>query len=220
LWPVFAAYLIIAYPFAYFMSAKNTYRFVFRPVTNLLFFCLKIFEKIDYEIKNLDILKEAVNDGPVIIGCNHQSIWETFVFSKLFTELSIVIKKELLDIAIARMYFKKLGCIVINRESSVSSIRTLLKSGRRSIDRNVSILIFMNGTRSSNSGDDYKVGVFALYEYLKTPVVIASVDSGKCWPRKAHVKKPGTIILEFKKIIKPGFDKNSFLNSLKHEQDF
>jgi 1-acyl-sn-glycerol-3-phosphate acyltransferase len=200
------------------MNASSACRFVFRPITNLLFWSLKVFEKIDYKIENLDILKEAASNGPIIIGCNHQSVWETFVFSKLFGELSIVVKKELLNIPIASIYFKRLGCIAINRERGASSIRTLLKRGLQSINNGVPILIFINGTRSSgqDGNDNYKVGIFALYNYLKVPVVSASVNSGKCWPRKAHVKKPGTITLSFKSVINPGLDKDSFLETLKN----
>ncbi|MDR0695786.1 MAG: 1-acyl-sn-glycerol-3-phosphate acyltransferase, partial [Holosporales bacterium] len=88
-------------------------------------FCLRVTTSIRYTIKNF----EKIPKGPVIIGCNHQSTWETFIFSLLFDELAIVIKQELLRKPIAGLYFKKLGCIPVNRASPILAIKTILEHG-------------------------------------------------------------------------------------------
>ncbi len=207
------------YPIIYFSNnQKFAYKIAFKPVCNLTMFCLKIFNNIDYKIENLDILKDNIKNGPIIIGCNHQSAWETFIFAKLFDKLSIVIKKELLNVPIAGIYFKKLGCIAIDRSSSIKSIKDLMKYGKISSEKNVSILIFPNGTRSEYGEDvEYKSGLYAMYKYLNIPILPAKVDSGKFWPRRSFKKNPGTITMSFKNLIHPGLSKEDFMQTFENE---
>jgi 1-acyl-sn-glycerol-3-phosphate acyltransferase len=211
-WPACAAYLTILYPLVLFSSGGIAHRFGYRQVTNLLIFCLRTLAKVDYQVKNLEVLRSAIENGPVIIGCNHQSTWETFIFSKLFESLSIVVKKELLNVPVAGLYFKKLNCIAIDRSSPVRAIRDLMKFGKESVNNGSSILIFANGTRSSVDEEvEFKSGIYAMYKYLNVPVVPANVDSGKCWPRRSFSKNPGTIHLRFGKPIPPGLAKQDFI---------
>jgi 1-acyl-sn-glycerol-3-phosphate acyltransferase len=169
---------------------------------------------IKYEIKNYEKLPQ----GPFIIGCNHQSTWETFIFSVLFDELAIVIKKELLKTPIAGLYFRKLGCIPVDRTSPIVAIKTLLKYGKTANQNGKSILIFPNGTRASSNDDvEYKSGIFALYKTLEIPVIPVKVDSGRCWPRQSFKKRPGTINLNFRKIIPIGASKKEFFSKFEVE---
>ncbi|MBQ9334925.1 MAG: 1-acyl-sn-glycerol-3-phosphate acyltransferase [Alphaproteobacteria bacterium] len=208
---IFILYIAIMYPITYFCSPKMTLKLSYRPVTKWLLVCLKYFAKIDYKITGLD----NVPAGQVIIGCNHQSAWETFIFSILFDNLSIVIKKELLDKPIAGLYFRRLGCIPIDRTSPIKAIKTLLKSGKSAYQAGNSILIFPNGTRASaNEHTEYKSGIFALYKSLGIPVIPVHVNSGKHWARNSFKKIPGTINLNFKPAIQPGLDKEEFFTQL------
>lgn len=211
-WPVFAGYITIAYPFALFFSQKQATVVVYRKIAKWMLFCLKHISGVGYEVRNIDVLREQLKKGVAIIGCNHQSAWETFAFAVIFDEVATVIKKELLRIPIAGTYFKKLGCIPIDRASPISAIRGLLKYGKIAREKKQSILIFPNGTRSSASEHvEFKSGIFALYNSLKIPVIPAAVNSGKCWPRRSFKKKKGTIILDFKSPILPGLSKEDFM---------
>lgn len=206
-WPIFILYLALFYPIIYFSSEKTTLRLGYIPVTKWLFFCLKHFAKIDYKVLN----KEKIPEGQIIIGCNHQSAWETFVFSLLFDNLVSVVKKELLKKPIAGIYMKRLKCIPVDRESPVKAIKTLIKYSKIAYDDGKSILIFPNGTRSSDEEHtEYKSGIYAIYRSLGIPVVPAHVNSGKYWPRNSFKKNPGTIILDFKEPIYPGLSKEEF----------
>lgn len=219
-WPGFALYLTVSYPFIFFMNQRNTYKFGFKVVTKWLLLCLSFFVNLKYRIENISLLKETLQRGPVIIGCNHQSTWETFIFSLLFDRLSIVIKKELLKVPIAGLYFRRLLCIPIDRSSPIKAIKDLMKYGKKSVDDNISILIFPNGTRSAPEEDaEYKGGIYAMYRYLNIPVIPAHVDSGKFWPRRSFKKNPGTITLSFKVPIQPGLGKEEFMNRFKTEVD-
>ena len=204
------------YPIIYFCSPEMTLRLSYRPVTKWLLFCLKNFAKIDYKITGLD----NVPSGQVIIGCNHQSAWETFIFSLLFDNLAIVIKRELLNKPIAGLYFKRLGCIPIDRSSPIKAIKTLLKSGQIAYKEGRSILIFPNGTRASASEKtEYKSGIFALYKSLSIPVIPVHVNSGKHWARNSFKKIPGTIKLDFKAAIQPGLNRGEFFKQLEEMLD-
>ena len=209
-WPLFALCITIMLPVTYFASQQFVFVYIYRVCTQYLLFCLKYICNIKYKIENKEYLK---NDTLVIIGCNHQSVWETFIFSLLFNELSIVIKKELLDIPIAGLYFRRLGCIPIDRSSPICAIKTLVKSSEIAYKKKQNILIFPNGTRNiDDDSTEYKVGIYAIYNHLNLPVVPAHVDSGKCWARKSFIKKPGTITLKFNEPIEPGLDKEEFMD--------
>ncbi|MBR1944220.1 MAG: 1-acyl-sn-glycerol-3-phosphate acyltransferase [Alphaproteobacteria bacterium] len=198
-------------PITYFASQKFVHVYIYRICTQYLLICLKYICNIEYKIENKEYLKR---DTLVIIGCNHQSAWETFIFSLFFDELSIVIKKELLDLPIAGLYFRRLGCIPIDRTSPIVAIKTLVKSSNIAKIKNQNILIFPNGTRSvDDEHTEYKVGIYAIYSHLNVPVIPAHVDSGKCWARKSFLKNPGTITLKFNKPIEPGLSKEEFMNT-------
>ena len=172
---------------------------------------------MDYTIEHAEILKYIESNTPVIIGCNHQSTWETFIFSLYFDNLAIVIKQELLNIPIAGLYFKKLGCLPIDRSHPIAAIRSLLHYGQQAIDQNQNILIFPNGTRSENA--EYKSGLFALYKQFDLPVVPIYVNSGKFWARHSFKKLPGKIVVSIKPPILPGLPKNAFWKEFNKEMD-
>jgi 1-acyl-sn-glycerol-3-phosphate acyltransferase len=174
-------------------------------------FCLRRIVNIDFEIRNIERIKDTIGDSHFIIGCNHQSSWETLIFADIFDDLAVVVKKELLNIPIAGLYFRRMGCIPVDRKSPVSSIRSLLKYGKIANENNESILIFPNGTRSSvDEKAEYKSGVFSLYKSTGMPVVPVHVNSGTYWPRRSFKKTSGTIIISFKYPILPGLNKDEF----------
>lgn len=219
-WPAFGGLLTVMYPIIYFSSQKTSFKLVYRPGAKLLIFCLKYIAGIKCEFKNVEILKKTLEKSPVIIGCNHQSAWETFVFATLFETVSIVVKQELFSVPIAGLYFKKLECIPIDRSSPVKSIKSILKFGKIAFQKKQSILIFPNGTRQSpDEHTEYKSGVFALYKSLEIPVIPAHVNSGECWPRRSFKKIKGTITLDFKNPITPGLTKEEFFKTFEERMN-
>jgi 1-acyl-sn-glycerol-3-phosphate acyltransferase len=206
-WPVFIMYIFIMYPLAAVLSPRNVLLLVYRPVTRWLLFCLEKIAGVGYEIRNIENLPKE----PCIIGCNHQSTWETFIFSLLFSNLSIVIKRELLKKPIAGLYFRRLGCIPIDRSSPVLAIKTLVKYGGEAHRSGNNILIFPNGTRdSAGTQVEYKGGIYAIYKATGAQVVPVGINSGTHWPRRSFRKIPGTIVLDFKEAIPPGLERSAF----------
>jgi 1-acyl-sn-glycerol-3-phosphate acyltransferase len=207
--------MILLYPLA-LRPSRAVALHVSRTLAKWLTFCLKHITKINYEIKNWNLLEEVTKQSRVIIGCNHQSSWETFIFPMLLDDLSIIIKRELSSVPIAGLYCRRLGCIPIDRASPILAIKSLLKFGRIAIDGGNNILIFPNGTRSSvDEETEYKSGIFALYKTLNIPVIPAGVNSGQFWPRRSFLKFPGTITLTFYEPILPGLDKDEFMAAFK-----
>ncbi len=56
----------------------------------------------------------------------------------------------------------------------------------------------------------------ALYQALEVPVVPVALNSGRFWGRRAFLKHPGVITIEYLDPIPPGLDRKAFLRQLEH----
>lgn len=184
---------------------------VFKGWTHCTMFFSKIIIGLTYQEKNKHFLEEAVKNGPVILACKHQSAWET-IFCSLFTnKFVIVLKKALLFTPIHGMYLLKLNSIFLDRTQGIKSLRKLLKNCKKSISNNQSILIFPEGRRGVyGEPGEYQSGIVAIYRDLNVPVIPIGLNSGKFWPRRARVKKPGCIVVEYGKPIPPNLPREEF----------
>jgi 1-acyl-sn-glycerol-3-phosphate acyltransferase len=91
-------------------------------------------------------------------------------------------------------------------------MRTMLKVAREHVDHGRSIAIMPEGTRiAPGRKGRYHTGVAALYRHLDLPVVPVALNSGLFWGRRAFVKRPGVITLEFLDPIRPGLDRQAFM---------
>lgn len=167
-------------------------------------------------IKVSIINKNKVPDGPCIIACKHQSVWETTIFHGTLPDPAVVLKSELLDIPFFGIYTQKLEMIPIDREAGTASMRKMLKAAKIAVKKNRPIVIFPEGTRVSNEGEaDIKAGIYGLYSLLKIPVVPVALNSGKYWPITSYLRFPGTIKMEYLDAIEPGLGKEIFMEKLK-----
>jgi 1-acyl-sn-glycerol-3-phosphate acyltransferase len=153
--------------------------------------------------------------GPAIIACKHQSTWETIAFTLLFSDIAIVLKRELLFIPIVGWAMARAGNIAVARGDGASALRGLVKQARAAIADGRSIVIFPEGTRVA-PGDrrPYQVGTAALYRQLGVPVVPVALNSGLFWGRRQWIKRPGTITLEVLPPIAPGLRREAFMETL------
>jgi 1-acyl-sn-glycerol-3-phosphate acyltransferase len=77
------------------------------------------------------------------------------------------------------------------------------------------IIIFPEGTRvAPGAHKPYQPGIAALYGQLGVPVVPVALNSGLYWGRKAWMKKPGRILIEYLPPIPPGLDRKTFMAEL------
>lgn len=176
-------------------------------------FLLKHVTGIDYRI----IGAENLPSTPAVYASKHQSAWETLFLSRYLDYPAFVLKKELLSIPLFGWFIAKAGMIAIDRKAGASALRSMARQATETLEAGRSILIFPEGTRvAPGQSHPYQPGVAALYTQLKVPVVPVALNSGLYWGRKAFIKQPGTIVVEFLPPIPPGLDRKAVLKELEN----
>lgn len=174
----------------------NGLMFLFRTVVNL---------------KYVERGRENIPEGPCIVICNHQSLWETVALSTIFPDASFVAKIEVLQIPIVGWFLAKYPMIALDRSARPSAVRKLLAASASTISEGRKIIIFPEGTRSdANEPVKFKGGVTALYARLGVPALPVALNSGVFWPGRKLMKYDGTITVSYLPRIEPGLDSNEF----------
>ena len=169
---------------------------------------LKVICGITYDIRG----RENLPQGPVLIASKHQSAWDTVIYWMLLKRPVFVLKRELIFIPIFGWQLLLLGSIYIDRKAGASAMKRMLREAKARVADHSSIIIFPEGTRTvPGTVNTYHPGVAALYQSLNIPVVPVALNSGQHWGKKAFVKKPGVIVLEFLPPIAPGMKGRDFL---------
>ena len=158
---------------------------------------------------------ENIPSTPCLIASKHQSAWDTTVFFSIIPKASIVVKKELLKLPIFGWYLKKLEEIPIDRSAGGAALREMVRASKVALGKGRHIIIFPEGTRINISKKKkFQPGVYALYSMLNVSVVPVALNSGYFWPRHTHIRKPGTIVLEFLPPISGKMTKEDFMKKL------
>jgi 1-acyl-sn-glycerol-3-phosphate acyltransferase len=172
---------------------------------------LKHVVGIDYRIAGAENLPAM----PAVYAAKHQSAWETLFLSRYLGFPAFVLKKELLSIPLFGWFLKKAGMIAVDRKAGASALRSMARQATETLESGRSILIFPEGTRvAPGQTRPYQPGVAALYTQQKVPVVPVALNSGLYWGRRAFIKKPGTIVVEFLPPIPPGLDRKTLMREL------
>jgi 1-acyl-sn-glycerol-3-phosphate acyltransferase len=153
--------------------------------------------------------------GACIVACKHQSAWDTIVWHALLDDPAIVMKKELLSIPFYGWYSVKARMIPVDRKAGASAMRAMLRAAQAAADLGRPIVIFPQGTRvAPGAAAPYQPGVAALYRGLNLPAVPVALNSGRFWPRRGFLRRPGTVVLEFLEPIPPGLARDAFMAAL------
>ena len=162
---------------------------------------LRTIVGLDHEIRGLDRLPS----GGCIVAMKHQSAWDVLIVPVVLRDPACVLKRELLFVPFYGWYAGRAGSIAIDRTAGASALRRMVAAARPVAAQGRPIVIFPEGTRVAPGAHvPYLPGVAALYQALALPLVPAAVNSGYFWGRRAFVKRPGRIILEFLEPIPPG----------------
>jgi 1-acyl-sn-glycerol-3-phosphate acyltransferase len=156
--------------------------------------------------------RENIPDGPCIIACNHQSLWETAALCAIFPDASIVAKQELRKLPIVGWFLHRYPMILVDRSAGRQALRQMNDEARRAIGEGRKVLIFPQGTRQA-VGEPTKfqpAGIAALYTNLDTPVLPVAHNSGLFWGKKTLMIHSGTITLSYLPAIPPGLDRKVF----------
>jgi 1-acyl-sn-glycerol-3-phosphate acyltransferase len=133
--------------------------------------------------------------APAILLVKHQSTWETFCMPTLMPHpLAYVFKKELLYVPFFGWAMAKMDMIHIDRSKRAQAFNKVVSQGQRLLDQGTWVIMFPEGTRIARGQQGtYKSGGTRLAVATGAPVIPVAVTSGRCWPRKALIKRPGTV---------------------------
>jgi 1-acyl-sn-glycerol-3-phosphate acyltransferase len=164
-----------------------------------------------YEVRG----REYLPAGPCLVAAKHQSAWETLKLHLLLPDPAVVLKRELTRLPVWGWFAVKAGMIPVDRGARGRALASLLAGARQVVAEGRPIVIFPQGTRTApGTHHPYRIGVGMLYEQLHLPIVPMALNSGLYWPRRAFLKRPGTIVVEFLPPIQPGLDRHQAMHEL------
>ena len=132
---------------------------------------------------------------PAVLLVKHQSTWETVCMPTLMPHpLACVFKKELLYVPFFGWAMSRMDMIHIDRSKRTEAFNKVVAQGQRLLDQGTWVIMFPEGTRIERGQQgQYKTGGTRLAVATGAPVIPVAVTSAKCWPRKALIKRPGTV---------------------------
>lgn len=158
---------------------------------------------------------ENIPATPALFAAKHQSAWETLYLSWRLNHPAFVLKKELLLIPLFGWFLARAGMIAIDRSGKAAALKKMVADAKAVLAQNRPVIIFPEGTRvAPGVRQPYQPGIAALYNQLGVPVVPVALNSGLFWGRKAILKKPGVITIEYLPAIPPGLDRKTFMREL------
>jgi len=158
---------------------------------------------------------ERIPPGAVLMAAKHQSAWDTIIFHIITRDPAIVMKRELLNIPIYGWYCRHSRMIPVDREAGSKALRGMVAAAEAARSTARPIVIFPQGIRiAPGAPAPYLPGVAALYNQLGIPCVPIALNSGLFWPRRAFLRRPGTIVLEFLDPIPVGLQRRAFMAAL------
>ena len=205
---------LIALP-TLFLPSKFTL-FFGKLLGHYVIFVVKIFLNTQVEIKGANNIPKTEK---YFVASAHQSMFETFALQAILDYPVFILKKELLKIPLFGLYLKKIKSIEIVRNTTTKDnlnffekIATIVKNENRPL------LIFPQGTRVKiEERVPFKKGAGRIYEALNISCIPIALNSGKVWPKKGIIKRPGKITISLLEPIKPGLDKNVFIKDLENK---
>jgi len=146
-----------------------------------------------------------IPNGPVLYAVKHQSAYETLELVVLLGNPAAVVKKELADIPLWGWAARRYGVIPIDRARKAAALRAMLRAAQEAVREGRPLMLFPEGTRvPPGLKPPIRAGFAGLYQALNLPVVPVAVDSGRLWPRRGFVKRPGIVTFRFGEPIPPG----------------
>jgi len=202
---------LIAIP-SLFLPAKITLLFG-KFLGHYVVFIVRFFLNTKVEFKGLENIPKSEK---YFVASAHQSMFETFALQSVLDYPVFILKKELLKIPLFGSYLKKIKSIEIIRDTTTKDnlnffekVASIIKSENRPL------LIFPQGTRvKTNDVVPFKKGAGRIYEALNIPCVPVALNSGIVWPKHGIVKYPGKITVSFLEPIKPGLNRDDFIQNL------
>ena len=149
---------------------------------------------IRYEVQGFEHLPEG-KTSPAVLLVKHQSTYETFLMPAIMPHpLAYVFKRELLSIPFFGWAMGRLDMIHIDRSQRTQAFSKVVTQGKALLDQGIWVIMFPEGTRIERGQvGTYKTGGTRLAIETGAPVIPIAVTSGRCWPRRAFVKRSGVV---------------------------
>ncbi len=171
-----------------------------------------------FEVRGLERLPDGIFKGPLIVAAKHQSTFETFALLRWFDDFTFIVKRELMWIPIFGWCMWKGGMVPVDRGKGSQALAAMTARAKQEIRRGRQLVIFPEGTRRApGAAPSYKFGVAHLYTDIGVPCVPVALNSGLFWPRRAFLRYPGTIVVEFLDPIPPGLPIDEFFRRLRDD---
>lgn len=153
-------------------------------------------------------------DGPVILACRHEAMWETLAVPVLSGNPLVFLKTDLLRVPVVGSVARTFGYIGLDRSGDLGQLREAIEAARAQASSGRSFMIFPNGTRDPQHRFRVQKGVAVLYRALDLPCVPVVLDSGAFWPHRSWLRLPGTIRVRALAPIPPGLRSSEFVSAL------
>ncbi|WP_307688420.1 lysophospholipid acyltransferase family protein [Variovorax ginsengisoli] len=145
-------------------------------------------------VTGMEHLPQDKRAGAILL-VKHQSTLETFLMPTLMPHpLAYVFKKELIYVPFFGWAMARLDMIHIDRTQKARAFNKVVAQGKELLAQGIWIIMFPEGTRiPRGQKGTYKTGGSRLAIDTGAPVIPIAVTSAKVWPRKAFIKRPGTV---------------------------
>jgi len=153
--------------------------------------------------------------GPALLAAQHQSAFETLLWTVLLPDFAFVLKRELLRIPLFGPMLEVAGMIAVDRAAGAAALRGLLREGTAAAEAGRQIVIFPQGTRTaSGTVAALHPGIAALAQRTGLDVIPVVTDSGRFWGRRAFRKRPGTIRVNILPPLPAGVPRKALMQCL------
>ncbi len=160
--------------------------------------------------------RENLPSGAALIASQHQSAFDTLVWTALVPNVSYVFKAELARVPLFGPMLLAAGQIPLDRGASIAAVRQLLKSVAQAKAQGRQIIIFPEGTRVPVGQDVQLRGGFAMIAARTgLPIIPVATDSGRFWGRRAFRKRPGCVRIHIGEPIAPDLPQEVLIRTLK-----
>jgi len=126
-----------------------------------------IYFFVKVKVKNLDKLPQ---EGPLLLACNHLSIWDPIVLGVyLPRKLHFMAKEELFKIFLVGNVVRRIGTFPVRRGAAD---RNAIREAVRILKKSKVLCMFPEGTRSK-TGDllDFQAGVTLIAQKSNAPII-------------------------------------------------
>ena len=181
-------YGIVALLFG-FVSRQQSYSVAVAWAGSVLYL-LKILCRLDYVVEGAEHLDR---DNCVVLQ-KHSSSWETIAQFRIFPLQTWVLKRELLWAPILGWVIRGYRPIAIDRKAGRAAVEQVVAQGQARLEQGYWVMIFPEGTRVA-AGQVRRFGLSGALLAIAAGRAIIPVahNAGEFWPRRAWLKRPGTI---------------------------